>query len=92
MEKSAGVWAPEEVSKAYYGDILKESTNWTSSGNVNDDMNVSNRISIISDGYGNSNFGYIKWVEWMGQKWKVTSIEAASPRLILTIGGLYNGN
>ena len=29
--------------------------------------------------------------EIMGTKWKITNVEVKYPRLVLTIGGLYNG-
>lgn len=90
-ETAPGVWTPAETVKQYYGDILKNNRKWDGTTQINEDVNVSNRISIVSDQYAESNFGYLRWVEWMSQKWKVTDVEVAFPRLILTIGGVYNG-
>lgn len=77
----------------YYGDVVQNpSSRWTQQGSkVNDDLTISNKISILADPYAMNNFQHIRYVEWMGQKWKVTNIEVAFPRLILTIGGEWNG-
>jgi hypothetical protein len=32
----------------------------------------------------------MRWLEWKGTKWKVTSVEIERPRMILTIGDVYN--
>jgi hypothetical protein len=33
----------------------------------------------------------MRYVEWMNARWKITSIDVKRPRVILTIGGVYNG-
>jgi hypothetical protein len=33
----------------------------------------------------------MRYVEFMGTKWKITNIEVQYPRLTLSIGGEYNG-
>ena len=90
VETSPGVWEEKIVQRAYFGDITRMARRLESSGNLNDDINVSNEISIIADPFANDNFHKILFVEFMGTKWKVSHVEVQSPRLILSIGGLYN--
>lgn len=87
-----GIWADNVTEKTYSGDVVKESSSWRAGDNLNDDLNISNQISIVSDPFANQNFHAIKYVEWMGAKWKVTRVDVRFPRLLLTIGGVYNGN
>lgn len=91
VQTSPGVWGSEIEIKKYYGEVNKNSRRLNSSGEVNDDISVSVEISIIADPYANENFHSISYVKFMGQKWKVTNVDVQSPRLILTLGGLYNG-
>lgn len=86
-----GVATAQIVSRNYYGDILKQSTRWQETEHLNDDIVVNHRISIVADAYAFENFPYIKYVEWMGVRWSVKSIDVEPPRLILTLGGVYNG-
>ena len=90
-ETYPGVWEPTIVKKNYYGDIIRNTRRLQSSGNVNDNIEISNEISILSDPYAYENFHSIAYVEYMGAKWKVTNVEVQYPRLILTLGGVYNG-
>lgn len=76
--------------RSYRGDILQASRRWDQRDKVNDDLNISNRISIVGDPFMYENYGFIKYVKLMGVKWKVTNVEIKYPRLILTVGGVYN--
>lgn len=91
IEIESGIWDSESTEKLYFGDITKNTSRYQQSGGINDDITISNVISIVADPYANENFQYIKYVEFMGAKWKVTNAEVQYPRIILTIGGLYNG-
>ena len=91
-EVSPGVHMDEIVERNYAGDLLSNTSRWsTSSETTNDDLNINNRISILADPYAFKNFHSMKYVEFMGTKWKITSVEVQYPRLILSIGGVYNG-
>jgi len=79
------------VERSYYGDVLKNNRRWEKGEGVNDNLNVSNKISIIADPYAYEHSYAIKYAEWMGAKWKVTDLEIDRPRLILTLGGVWNG-
>ena len=92
VQTAPSVWRNEETVHEYYGDILRNSTQWsTNPDSTNDDLTVNHQISIVSDPFACSNCHLIKWVEFMGAKWKVKSIESRPPRLVLTIGGVWNG-
>lgn len=92
IEKSAGVFKDEITVRNYSGDLLSNTSRWSkSSESTNDDLNINNRISILADPYAYQNFHSMKYVEFMGTKWKINSVEVQYPRLILSIGGVYNG-
>lgn len=91
VETRPGVWTEEITERNYYGETIRNIRRLQNSSQLNDDINVSNEISIISDPFAIQNFHSIKYVEFMGAKWKVTGVEVVYPRLILTIGGVYHG-
>ena len=88
---SPGVWNDVVVEREYRGDILQNSRKQESSEHKNDDIVISNRISIIADPFAYDNFSTMRYVSWMGVRWKVNSIEIQRPRLILVLGEVYNG-
>lgn len=91
VEKSDGIWVDTIVEKDYYGDILKNVKRSEDAAKVNDDISISNQLSIVSDPYLTNHFHAIKYVTLFGTNWKVTSVEVRFPRLLLTLGGVYNG-
>lgn len=90
VETIPGVWDEQITEKSYYGDLIRNTRRLQSSDKVNDDINVMNEISILADPYANQNFYSMKYVELMGVKWKITNVEVQYPRLLLSIGGVYN--
>lgn len=86
-----GVWKEQITERNYYGDLIRNSRRLQTSDQLNDNINVANEISIIADPYANQNFHAMRYVEFMGAKWKISNVTVQYPRLILTIGGLYNG-
>lgn len=91
IETSPGVYEDQVTTRNYYGDLIKNTRRLQSSGSVNDDINIANEISILADPYANNNFHTMRYVKFMGTKWKITNVDVQFPRLILTIGGVYNG-
>ena len=91
VEYQPGRWKESITERSYYGDQYRNFRKLQNSGGSNDDVNVANTISIVADPYANQNFHAMRYVEFMGAKWKVTDIEVQYPRLLLTIGGVYNG-
>lgn len=90
-ETTPGVWTDRIVERNYSGDVIKNYRKTSSGESINDNIDVSNNISILSDPYAMNHFHTIKYVKWMGAAWKVSTVEVQYPRLILTIGGVYNG-
>lgn len=91
VEIEKGIYEPQIIEKSYYGDIGRNTRRLQNSGGVNDNINIANEISILSDPYANENYFAMRYIEFMGAKWKIESVEVQYPRLILTVGGLYNG-
>jgi len=89
-ETSPGIWSEKIVERTYTGDMTKNFVNADSSPRINTNVKLSNTISIYSDPYANSNLFNIRYLKYLGGKWKVESVEIAWPRLILTLGDLYN--
>lgn len=91
FETAPGVWEPSIIERPYYGDLIKNTRRLQSTDKVNDDINISNEVSIVADPYAMTNFHTMRYVQFMGAKWKITNVEVQYPRLILSLGGLYNG-
>jgi len=89
-ETAPGVWTEVLTERQYSGDVLKLSRRWQAGDNLNDDLAINNLISIVADPFAYQNFHKMRYIEWMGAFWKITNIEVQRPRLILTIGGVYN--
>lgn len=91
-ETSPGVFSKSIIEKTYFGETIRNlSRNLQNSGEINDSVNLANVISIIADPFANQNFSNIAYIEFMGSKWKVSTVEVCDHRLNLTIGGKYNG-
>lgn len=92
VETSPGVHTPQDTIREYFGDVIRNTTRWSvNSDSTNDDLTVNSQISIVADPFAIEKFYSIKWIEFMGNRWKVTSVEPQFPRLLLTLGGVYNG-
>ena len=87
----SGIWVDVIVEKGYYGDVIQNRRNLQPGENLTPDLSVSNTISIVADAYANDHFFAIRYVEWAGVLWTVTNVEVQSPRLLLTLGEVYNG-
>ena len=90
-ETTSGVWIDAITEKNYRGDVVLDQRRWQSPNNLNDDLNVDNSISIIGDTYAYKNLGYMKYIVLDGIAWKIQSFSINRPRIILQIGGVYNG-
>ena len=91
-ETTPGVWAPVVTEREYSGDVLRSANRWaTAQDSTNDNLSTNMQISIVADPFANENCQSMKYVEFLGAKWKITNIDMKFPRLILSIGGVYNG-
>lgn len=91
VEVEPGIWKEQIIEQPSYGDLIRNTSRYQSSGGVNDDININNSISIVADPFANENFQHMRYAEFMGTKWKITNVEVQYPRLLLTLGGAYNG-
>lgn len=91
VETAPGVWNDVITEVEYFGDVVRNVRKLQSGESVNDDLSVSNSISIVADAYANEHFFAIRYVKWMGALWEVSDVEVQSPRLLLKLGGVYNG-
>lgn len=90
-ETAVDVHVPSPIERMYKGDLVKNNRRLESGIGLNDNVNISNQISIIADPYANSHFHAIRYVKWRGICWKVSLVDVQPPRLVLTLGGVYNG-
>jgi len=91
IENAPGVFIDNIVEYSYYGDVIRNARNFRQGENLNPDLSVQNSISIVADAYANEHFFAIRYVEWAGVLWTVSSVEVQSPRLLLRLGEVYNG-
>lgn len=87
----SGVWKDTIVEKSYFGDVIRNSRRLREGENLNYDLSVGNSISIVADAYANNNFHNIRYIQWAGARWTVSDVEVQSPRLVLSLGEVYNG-
>lgn len=89
VESTPGVWEEQVVERKYYGNVVSRQRSLATSG-INDNINISDEISIVADPFAKENYFAIRFVEYMGAKWRVASISVQHPRINLSLGGLYN--
>lgn len=85
-----GVSEEKIAERKLYGDVIRDTRRLEGEG-VNPDISVGNSISVMADAYFRENFHRIRYVKWAGVNWAVTEVEAQFPRLLLRLGGVYNG-
>lgn len=91
IQKARGVHTELITEKSYFGDVIRNTRQLREGEKVNDDLSVANSISIVADAYATENIFAMRYVEWAGTLWKVSDVEVQSPRLLLRLGGVYNG-
>ena len=91
VETAPGVWSDAIVECLYFGDVIRNARNLREGENLNADLSVQNSISIVADAYANDHFFAIRYLEWAGTLWTFHSVEVQSPRLLLSLGEVYNG-
>lgn len=92
-ETKPGIWEEPIVERPYSGETFRNVRLLnTSSESTNDNVNITTQISIVADPYATSHFYDMRYVTFQDKKWKVTNVEEKYPRLVLTMGGLWNGN
>lgn len=91
-ETDTDVWVEDIIERSYYGDVLRNTRSNNTDNQINEGFNISNQISFVADPYARENLYRMKYVTFMGTKWKINNIEVQFPRLIMSLGGLWNGS
>ena len=86
-----GVVRDEISERMYRGDIQSQSRRWQPGETLTDELTCSMRLSIVADNFANIHLGQIRYVKYGGTAWEVNTVEVARPRLVLSVGGVYNG-
>lgn len=90
-ETSPGVWNPENIERSCRGDIIRGTWSARNVSEINDDIILNNTVSIVADKFIQDNYSRMAYIELLGAKWRISSAELQHPRIILNIGGIYNG-
>lgn len=94
-ETSPGVWTDVITEVMYYGDVVRNSRRLDPPPTVppqeNSDISLENSFSIMADEAAYANYTKMRYVVWQGDYWRVSNVEVRRPRLILTVGGIWNG-
>jgi hypothetical protein len=91
VEVAPGVWDDVITTKNYRGDIVRNNIRSVSGEGVNNDPALSDTISIVANEYAFTHLSNVRYIKFRGERWTVDSIEVKRPRLILSLGGVYNG-
>lgn len=91
QEDSPGVWVDTIIEKHYRGDVIVDQRQIQTSEQLNDNIAIDNSISIIANAYAYDNIGIMKYVVWRNIAWKIQSFSIDRPRIVIKIGGIYNG-
>lgn len=90
-EKTPGVDVEVPIEREYFGDVYRNTKRWGKGTDINPDLTINNQISIVADQYARDNLYAIRYISWMGTLWSISNVDVQYPRLILTIGEVYNG-
>jgi hypothetical protein len=95
-ETAPGVWRDVIEEKMYIGDVVRDTRRLDQSSlappALNANIALGNSFSILADPYAYDNFMNMRYIRWNGDNWTITLVEIKRPRLILTVGDLWNGN
>jgi hypothetical protein len=90
-ETARSVWSQVETQRMMKGDVIRQSLNHQNDDKVNSDITLGHRVSLLGDAYATENYYKLKWLQYKGIKWEVTSVEMQRPRIIVSLGGVWNG-
>lgn len=91
VETVPGVWEDVIKERKYFGDVLRNTRGMHEGDKVNNDITVGNSISIVADAYAHEHFFAMRYIKWAGTYWTISDVEVQRPRLLLRLGGVYNG-
>lgn len=90
-ETASGVYEEDITERKYYGDVTKDFRKDTRTDKIVRDVTISNTFSIVADPFAFENLQFIKYLKYMGIAWNVESVEVQYPRLLISVGGKWNG-
>lgn len=90
-EREGSIWEDEIIEKPYFGDVIRHSARFESADQLNDNVKLNDEISIVADSFAYKNSHLMRYVTYLGIKWKITNMSIGRPRITLAIGGVYNG-
>lgn len=85
------VWKDRIIERQYFGDVVRNVRQLREGEYLNSDISLTNSISIVADAYASEHFFAIRYVKWAGAYWTVSEVTVERPRLLLRLGGVYNG-
>ena len=85
-----GIWEDEIIERTYHGDINRRTFRNKPANSINDNLTMSSEVSVVADLFASDNYHLVRYVEYRGVKWKVSSVDLQPPRLILTLEDVYN--
>ena len=91
VETEPGVRELVITERKYYGDVIRNTRRLDEGSEIIGDITTNNSISIVADAYALNHFFTMKYIDWSGVKWTISQVEVQAPRLILRLGGVYNG-
>lgn len=79
------------TERKVFGDVLRNTRKLEDDGRVLSDFTIGNSFSVVADAFVNENIYAIRYIKYKGVLWTVSDVEVQHPRLILRVGGVYNG-
>ena len=89
-ENRPGVHEVAIEEHSYYGDVLSNNRRYERGDGLNDNLNIHNEFSILADPFAMENFADMRYITWLGSKWKITDVKVDFPRMTLSVGGVWN--
>lgn len=89
VETSPGIWEDIIEDRPYKGDVIRNGRRYDNSESINDDLVITNQFSIVSDAFLYSHIPSLRYIEYLGSKFKIVSVDIERPRVIINVGGVY---
>ena len=88
-ETKPGIWEDVIEERPYKGDVLRNGRRYDRAEGINDNFTITNQFSIVSDAFLYSHIPALRYLEYMGSKFKIASADLDRPRVIISVGGVY---
>lgn len=91
-ETKPGVFEDVIVEKLLYGDVLSSGKRAEEGEKVNDNISLDNQFSLMADPFAYEHYFNLRYIKFHGVLWKATKVEIKERRLIVRVGGIWNGS